>query len=134
MKIKRFEDIKAWQEARNLARMIYKVIRDNKNFYEDFRLRGQIQGAAVSVISNIAEGFARSSDREFVRFLWIAKGSIAEVQSQLYIALDRGYVAQNDFNQLYEKAEEVAKLISGFITYLLNSMTQKAQKTQKTGV
>lgn len=134
MKIKRFEDIKAWQEARNLARMIYKVIRDNKNFYEDFRLRGQIQGAAVSVISNIAEGFARSSDREFVRFLWIAKGSIAEIQSQLYIALDRGYVAQNDFNQLYEKAEEVAKLISGFITYLLNSMTQKAQKTQETGV
>ena len=134
MKIKRFEDIKAWQEARNLARMIYKVIRDNKNFYEDFRLRGQIQGAAVSVISNIAEGFARSSDREFVRFLWIAKGSIAEIQSQLYIALDRGYVAQNDFTQLYEKAEEVAKLISGFITYLLNSMTQKAQKTQETGV
>jgi len=74
-------------------------------------------------MSNIAEGFARSSDREFKRFLWIAKGSLAEVQSQLWVALDQGYVTQDDFDRLYAKAEEVAKLIFGFITYLLDSKT-----------
>ncbi len=127
MKIKRFEDIKAWQGARDLVNKIYKAIRGNNGFYRDFRFREQIQAAGISVMSNIAEGFARSSDREFKRFLWIAKGSLAEVQSQLWVALDQGYVTQDDFDRLYAKAEEVAKLISGFITYLLDSKTQRTQ-------
>ena len=131
MRIKKFEDIKAWQGARDLVNMIYKAIRDNNSFYRDFRFREQIQAAGISVMSNIAEGFARSSDREFKRFLWIAKGSVAEVQSQLYVAFDQGYITQDDFDKLYVKAEEVAKLISGFITYLLDSKTQKTKQTQR---
>jgi len=87
-------------------------------FSKDFSLRGQIQRAAVSVISNIAEGFSRQTDKEFVQFLHIAKGSISEVQSQLYVALDLCYVSQEEFDDLYKRADEVARLISGFIRYL----------------
>ncbi len=134
MKIRRFEEIRAWQEARELVKMIYQAIRDNKNFYRDFGLREQIQRASISVVSNIAEGFGRRSRKEFIQFLFVAKGSIAEVQSQLYIALDQSYITQEVFSMLYDKSEEVAKLLSGFITYLLKSSTstQRTQRTQQT--
>ena len=121
MKIERFEDIKAWQEARVLVNMIYDTIKSNKDFTGDYKFREQIQSAAVSAISNIAEGFSRRSTKEFVQFLFIAKGSVAEVQSQLYIALDQGYINEEKFNELYSKSDEVARLISGFIQYLLNN-------------
>ena len=120
MKIERFEDIKAWQEARVLVKIIYDAIKSNKNFTGDYKFREQIHSAAVSAMSNIAEGFSRKSTKEFVQFLFIAKGSVAEVQSQLYIALDQGYVNKQKFNELYSKSDEVARLISGFIQYLLN--------------
>ena len=81
-------------------------------------------------MSNIAEGFSRRSTKEFVQFLFIAKGSAAEVQSQLYVALDQGYINQEKFNELYTKSDEVARLISGFIQYLLSK--QKTQQTQAT--
>ena len=120
MKIERFEDIKAWQEARVLVKIIYDAIKSNKNFTGDYKFREQIHSAAVSAMSNIAEGFSRRSTKEFVQFLFIAKGSVAEVQSQLYVALDQSYVNEDKFNELYSKSDEVARLISGFIQYLLN--------------
>jgi len=120
VKIERFEDIKAWQEARVLVKIIYDAIKSNKNFTGDYKFREQIHSAAVSAMSNIAEGFSRRSTKEFVQFLFIAKGSVAEVQSQLYISLDQNYINEEEFNELYSKADEVARLISGFVQYLLN--------------
>jgi len=120
VKIERFEDIKAWQEARILVNIIYDAVESNKGFTGDYKFREQIHSAAVSIMSNIAEGFSRRSTKEFVQFLFIAKGSAAEVQSQLYVALDQGYINEEKFNELYTKSDEVARLISGFIRYLLN--------------
>jgi four helix bundle protein len=120
VKIERFENIKAWQEARILVKMIYDVVKSDKKFGSDYKFGEQIQSAAVSIMSNIAEGFSRRSTKEFTQFLFIAKGSAAEVQSQLYAALDQGYIAQEKFNEVYSKSDEVARLISGFIKYLLS--------------
>jgi four helix bundle protein len=120
VKIERFEDIKAWQEARVLVRIIYDAIKSSKNLAGDYKFREQIHSAAVSVMSNIAEGFSRRSTKEFIQFLFIAKGSVAEVQSQLYVALDQSYINEEKFDELYSKSDEVARLISGFIRYLLN--------------
>ncbi len=118
MKITRFEDIDAWQEARKLVKMVYDVIKTSPKFRKDFRLVNQVQDAAVSAMSNIAEGFARRSNREFVQFLFISKSSAAEVQSQFYVALDQEYVNEDDFERIYNQAEIVSKLDSGFIKYL----------------
>jgi len=120
VKIEKFEDVKAWQEARVLVKMIYDATKSNKNFTGDYKFRDQIHSAAVSVMSNIAEGFSRRSSKEFGQFLFIAKGSVAEVQSQLYVASDQGYISEEKFGELYSKSDEVARLISGFIRYLLN--------------
>ena len=115
--IERFEDIKAWQAARDLVSAVYQASGRGR-FEKDFGIRDQIRRASVSVMSNIAEGFERSSDREFRRFLYIAKGSAGEVRSQLFVALDLGYVTPDEFDDLRAKAEDVAKALSGFITYL----------------
>ena len=120
MKIERFEDVKAWQEARALVKMIYAAVDSDGGFDSDYRFREQIQSAAVSIMSNIAEGFSRRSTKEFAQFLFIAKGSAAEVQSQLYVALDQGYINEETFDEVYAKSDEVASLVSGFIRYLLN--------------
>ena len=125
MKIERFEDIKAWQEARVLVKIIYNATKSNKNFTGDYKFREQIHSAAVSVMSNIAEGFSRRSTKEFIQFLFIAKGSVAEVQSQLYVALDQSYVNEEKFAELYPKSDEVARLLSGFIKYLLTKERSK---------
>lgn len=131
MKIERFEDIKAWQEARMLAKLIYDAVRFDKGFKNDYKFREQIQSATVSIMSNIAEGFSRRTTKEFIQFLFIAKGSAAEVQSQLYVALDQGYISRQKFEELYSKSDEVARLTSGFIRYLLNkNKTQQIQITQ----
>ena len=115
--IERFEDIKAWQAARDLVSVVYRVSGRGK-FEKDFGLRDQIRRASVSVMSNIAEGFERGSDREFCRFLYIAKGSAGEVRSHLFVASDLGYLTSDEFDDLRARAEEVAKALSGFITYL----------------
>lgn len=120
MRIERFEDIKAWQEARVLVGMVHAAVRADRRFGSDYRFKEQIQAAAVSTMSNIAEGFSRRTTKDFVQFLFIAKGSAAEVQSQLYVALDQGYVKKDKFDELYAKCDEVARLISGFVSYLLN--------------
>jgi four helix bundle protein len=94
--IKRFEDLHAWQSARELVRMVYEDT-GQKEFSRDFGLKDQIRRAAVSVMSNIAEGFGSGSDAEFVRFLGIARRSDSEVQSQSYVALDLKYISQEHF-------------------------------------
>ena len=116
-KIERFEDIQAWQRARGLNRKIY-TITGKGAFSKDFALRDQIRRAAISIMLNIAEGFARRSNKEFRQLLFVAHGSAAEVQSALYIALDQNYINESDFSDLYQDAEEVSKMIAGFIKYL----------------
>jgi four helix bundle protein len=118
--ITRFEDIDAWQKARELTAAIYRESRTGA-FAKDFGLRDQICRAVVSVMSNIAEGFDRDGNREFMNFLSIAKGSAAEVTSQLYIAKDIGYIDEERFDELYKLAKEVGSLIGGFMKYLGNS-------------
>jgi four helix bundle protein len=115
--IDKFEDIEAWQKARELAREIYRVTNQGA-FAKDFGLRDQIYRAAVSVMSNIAEGFERGDDVEFRRFLAIAKGSAGEVKAQLYVALDAGFIDQDQFEELYRLATETSNLIGGFMRYL----------------
>ena len=127
MKITRFEDIKAWQEARKLVKLVYEAINANERFSKDLRLVSQIQGASVSSMSNIAEGFSRKGKREFVQYLFISKSSAAEVQSHLYVAIDQEYISKETFDQLYAQAEKVSKMDSGFIKYL-NSELKKAKQ------
>jgi len=124
MKITRFEDIDAWQEARKLVKIVYDVIKKSPKFRKDFRLVNQVQDAAVSAMSNIAEGFARRSNREFIQYLFISKSSAAEVQSQFYVALDQEYINENDFRRIYNQAEVVSKMDSGFIKYLNSQLKQ----------
>jgi four helix bundle protein len=119
MTIKRFEDIRGWQEARTLTKQVYALCKVSSGLRRDRRLRDQIQAASVSIMSNIAEGFSRRTGKEFTQFLFVAKGSAAEVQSLLYVAIDQEYVSEKEFANLYEKAEEIAKILSGFITSLL---------------
>lgn len=111
-KIERFEDLIAWQKARQLTADIYRVTSKGA-FAKDFGLRDQIQRAAVSIMSNIAEGFERGSRAEFHQFLVIAKASAAEVRSQLYIAMDAGYLDQPNFDIIMSQATEVSKIIGG---------------------
>ena len=117
MTIKSFEELPVWEDSRKLANKIYKL---TKKFptKENFGLTSQITRAAVSVGSNIAEGFDRFSKKDFVRFLIIARGSISEVQNDLYIALDLKYINKNDFVEIYALAKELGKQINGFIKYL----------------
>jgi four helix bundle protein len=122
-KIERFEDIDAWQAARKLMRMVY-AVSTRGSFARDYRLRDQIQGSAISVMSNIAEGFDASGDAEFIRFLGYARRSASELQSQLYIALDQEYIDQQQFDGIYQQATQTKQLIGGFIRYLKKSQIQ----------
>ncbi len=111
-RVERFEDLIAWQKARELTRAIYQVTHCGM-FARDFELARQIQKAAVSIMSNIAEGFERRGQREFHQFLSTAKGSCAEVRSQLYVAFDVGYLEEPDFLRLLAQAEEVGRIVGG---------------------
>jgi four helix bundle protein len=114
-RVERFEDLIAWQKARTLTKQVYLVTRQGE-FARDFGLSGQMQRASVSVMSNIAEGFERTGPGEFQRFLSVAKGSSAELRSQLYVALDVGYVDEEMFGGLYQQANEVSRVIGGLRT------------------
>ena len=116
-KIERFEDIQSWQKARQLTNLIYDFT-ERPKFSKDFRLIGQIQGAAGSIMHNIAEGFDAGSNAEFIRFLKMARRSASEVQSQLYLALDRNYITQEELSEAYNLATEAKRLINGMIGYL----------------
>ena len=116
-RIEHFEEIQAWQKARELVKSTYQIT-NKENFAKDYSLKDQIRRASISVMTNIAEGFSRQTDREFIQFLYIAKGSASEVQSQLYVALDLEYISQATFKELYELSEETIRLVSGFVRYL----------------
>jgi four helix bundle protein len=111
-RIERFEDLVAWQKARELTAAVYRAAFGG-TFAKDFGLRDQIQRAAVSIMSNIAEGFERGSRSEFHQYLVIAKASAAEVRAQLYVALDAGHIDQPKFDTLMSLATEVGKIIGG---------------------
>jgi four helix bundle protein len=120
MKIKSFEEIESWKVARRLTKAIYQATGSGE-FARDYGLRNQIRRASVSILSNIAEGFERGGDKEFLQFLAVAKGSCGEVRAQLYVALDQGYLTQGVFEGLTKKTVEIGQLISGFMKYLTNS-------------
>jgi four helix bundle protein len=117
---KKFEEIIAWQKAKNLNRRIGELIDSNK-FKSNFRLINQIEGSAGSIMDNIAEGFERSGNKEFLQFLYISKGSCGEFRSQLYRALDRKYISDTEFVELYELSREVITLLQKLIDYLETS-------------
>lgn len=116
-KIERFEDLLAWQKARQLAGNVYELTRKEK-FSRDFGLRDQIQEASGSVMHNIAEGFDAGYDPEFARFLKLARRSASEVQSELYLAFDAKYISEEERLVAYNLAIEAKKLINGLLAYL----------------
>jgi four helix bundle protein len=118
--IKRFEDILSWQKARILNEKIGALI-DSGLFKHNYRLIAQLEGSAGSVMDNISEGFERSGNKEFIQFLYIAKGSSGEFRSQLYRAVDRNYISDAQFRELYDAASEIAVLIQKLIDYLHQS-------------
>ncbi len=119
MRIERFEDIEAWQLARELTRMIYNLTR-KPEFARDFGLKGQIQDAAGSTMHNIAEGFDSETNPEFIRFLRYAKRSCTEAQSELYVASDQQYITNSEFQDVYDHAGRTRTAIRGFIKYLVS--------------
>ncbi|MDP1545759.1 MAG: four helix bundle protein [Anaerolineales bacterium] len=115
--ITRFEEIEAWQTARELTKALYSTTEEGK-FSRDFGLKDQLRRAAVSVMSNIAEGFESQTQALFIRYLGIAKASAGEVRSQLYVARDVGYLNEQQFSTLFQIAEKASRQISRFISYL----------------
>ncbi len=117
MAIKRFQEIEAWQTARQLSQEIERVTA-REMVRRDFAFCDQIRRACVSVLSNIAEGFGRRTDKDFARFLEIARGSAAEVQSLLFVALDRGYISTEEFQRLDDLADKAQAQLTAFVNYL----------------
>lgn len=131
MKITRFEDLECWKDARKLVNMVYDAIHNSKSFQNDYRLKDQSIGAAISVMGNIPEGFVRRSNKEFIQFLFISVSSAAELQSHMYVAFDQEYINRKTFDSIYNQAEKTSKIISGLITYLRNNEKQYKLKKQK---
>ena len=112
--IEKFEDIIAWQKSKELTLIIYNSFKTCR----DYAFRDQIQRAAVSIMNNIAEGYERMGDKEFRKFLFIAKGSCGEVRSMLYLALDLKYISKEDSDEIYKQSLEISRILSGFIKKL----------------
>jgi four helix bundle protein len=112
--ILKFEEMERWQKARTIAKTVY-LLSEKEKFSRDYGLRDQIRRASVSIMSNIAEGFERGTNKEFIQFLYIAKGSSGEVRTQLYIAFDLGYINKDEFENLSAELLALSKQISGFI-------------------
>lgn len=124
MKVNSFEDLQVWKDSRILVKSIYQLTSDGK-FSKDFGLREQIQRAAVSIMNNIAEGFERNNNKEYIKFLGYSKGSAGEVRSMLYVAFDLGYISQDSFNTLYQMSINIITQLSNFIKYLKSSSIKK---------
>ncbi len=123
-KIARFEDLQSWQKARELTNLIYDLT-ECPRFARDLALSRQIQDAAGSIMHNIAEGFDAGTGPEFIRFLKIARRSASEVQSELYLALDRQYISQEQLAAAYAVATDAKRLINGMIAYLRRNQVRK---------
>ncbi len=117
VKIDRFEKLEVWQEARKIVNEIYKLTL-NKNFKKDFSFIDQMRRSSVSVMANIAEGFHRGSNKDFVKFLGYSRASLAETRSHLYVALDQSYIDKNEANQIGQQVDILWKKINNFISYL----------------
>jgi len=115
--VERFEDLRVWQEAREIVGIVYKLTREFPSS-ERYGLSSQIQRAAVSTMSNVAEGFERGTTKGFIHFLYIAKGSNGEVRSQAYVALDLDYVSQSECDDLVQRCEKLSRRLYNFIDYL----------------
>ena len=124
--INRFEDLEIWQLSRILCNEIYKII-ENSNLKSNYKLANQIDGSSGSIMDNIAEGFERNGNKEFVQFLSIAKASCGETRSQLYRVFDRKFIDDNKFEDLKNQAEILSKKIGAFINYLNNSEMKGAK-------
>ena len=120
-KFNSFEEIKVWEKARELNSEIYEIS-NNGLFKTDFDLRSQIRRSSISITSNIAEGFERETTKEFIRFLYMAKGSAGEFRSQLYLAQDLNYIKNEDFERLNIKVNDISRMISGLIKYLKSTL------------
>ncbi len=114
MKIEKFEDIVAWKKGKELTLIIYKAFNNNK----DWHFKDQLQRAVISIMNNIAEGFERRGDKELRHFLFIAKGSCAEVRSMIYIAEELGYISKDQVKIVYNLSVEISRILSGFIKSL----------------
>lgn len=128
--IKRFEDIEAWKSASQLCNIIGRHI-DAGKFKKNYRLIDQMEGSSGSIMDNIAEGFERGSRQEFILFLGYAKGSCGEFRSQLYRVLNRNYITQKDFDELYKLAVDISSMLQKFIEYLLKTNVAGARKNVK---
>ncbi|EFK95350.1 S23 ribosomal protein [sediment metagenome] len=118
--IKRFEDLECWQEARKLVQLIYKL--SKKEFFsKDFKLVSQVTDSAVSSMANIAEGFHRNSNKDFMRFLDYSRSSVAETLSHSYVALDQRYMTEDEIHEVREQADVVWKKVNNLISYLNRS-------------
>ncbi len=126
--IERFEDIEGWKAARVLTGMVYDVTGEGR-FVKDWRLRNQITGAAISVMANIAEGFGSDTNAQFIAFLGYARRPVLQVQSRLYVALDRQYISQDRFDAIYKQAQKTANLIGGFVRYLRTHQDPRRAKS-----
>jgi len=122
--IKTFEELNVWKNAKELVKMVYMFTKQEK-FAKDYPLIDQIRRASVSIMSNIAEGFERGSNKEFIQFLYIAKGSCGEVRSQIYIAFDQKYISEDNFAAAKEECIKLSAMISNFIRYLLTKDTKR---------
>ena len=118
--IQRFEDLAVWQQAREVTKNIYQLTNQGE-FARDFGLKDQIRRSSVSIMANIAEGFVRRTDRDFLNFLNISRSSAAEVKSHLYVALDQGYLDDQKFCELFEDLESVSRMIYGLVKHLKKS-------------
>jgi four helix bundle protein len=119
-KVERFEDLKVWQVSRLLAIEVFELSK-NEKLAKDYSIKDQMNRSAGSIMDNIAEGFERGGKKEFIHFLYIAKGSAGELRSQIYRAKDRGFIETVDFEKLLKKVEEASKQLMGFIQYLKNT-------------
>ena len=123
---KTFEEINAWQNARELVKDVY-AMTGSGDFSKDYGLKDQIQRASISICSNIAEGFERRGNKEFINFLWIAKGSAAEVCSQLYNARDLGYITDKGFKVMYDSSKQIGGMLFNLITTLSSDKRRTKQ-------
>jgi four helix bundle protein len=126
MKLTRFEDLECRQESRKLVRMVYSAVSENGAFQRDLRFVGQITAAAVSIMNNIAEGWAAQSNAEFIRFLTYSRRSCAEVQNCGYVALDQRYLDEEGFQEIYSQALKTMQIIDGLLRYLRSKRSQRS--------
>jgi four helix bundle protein len=126
-KIERFEDLKCWQQARKVVNLVYDVC-DTEKIFRDFTTKDQIKRAALSSMNNIAEGFGRFSNKEFIRFLEISESSAMETRSMLYILIDRKYIDQKKFDEIYNEVIDLTNQVIGFIKYLRDQGDNSSKK------